>query len=208
MPRNPLCRRALPQNGHHTIKRRCQAISNRDQLINEKIRAAEVRLVGAEGEQLGIMPRERAQALADSQNLDLVLIAPGAAPPVCRLMDYSKFKFEQSKREREQRKNQKIVEIKEIRMSLGIDVGDLNVKLKNAHKFLQAGDKVKVSIRFRGREMTHPQIGQQLMQRIIEACAELATAEKAPKMEGRNMTVMLNPKPVVTKREEKKSAQD
>ena len=136
-----------------------------------------------------------AQRLADEKELDLVKIAPTATPPVCRIMDYGKYRFEQSKREKEARKNQHIVELKEVRLSLNIDVADFNTKAKHALRFLQEGNKVKVSIRFRGREMGHPEIGLETMKRFAEVCSEVAAVEKPAKMEGRNMLMFLAPKP-------------
>ena len=162
--------------------------------INEEIHDKEVRLISAQGEQLGIMPLAEALAKAGDADLDLVKISPQAVPPVCKLMNYGKYKFEQSKREKEARKNQHVVEIKEIRMSPGIDVGDFNTKLKNAQKFLADGNRVKVSVRFRGREMAHTDIGRDLLNKFAEQCAETATLEKAAKMEGRNMSIFLSPK--------------
>ena len=134
--------------------RRCFAIANKELQINEEIRDKEVRLIDAEGNQAGIVPIAKALEAAAAKNLDLVKIAPNAVPPVCRVMDYGKFRFEQAKREKEARKNQHVVEIKEIRLSPGIDVNDLNVKVNHAKRFLKAGNKVKVSVRFRGREVT------------------------------------------------------
>ncbi len=163
--------------------------------INEDIRDREVRLIDEDGSQLGILPLKEALRVAQSKDLDLVKIAPQATPPVCRVMDYGKFRFEQAKKDKEARKNQKIVEIKEIRLSSGIDAHDFNFKLKNAQRFLQDGDKVKVSVRFRGREMAHTSIGQAQLVKFGEACAELANVEKAPKLEGRSMTMFLAPKP-------------
>lgn len=162
--------------------------------LNEEIRDKELRLIGNGGDQLGIMPAEEALRIADEQGLDLVKISPQANPPVCKLMDYGKYRFEQSKREKEARKNQHVVEIKEIRMSPGIDVGDFNVKLKNAQKFLADGDRVKVSVRFRGREMAHTDIGKKLLDRFAEQCAEVANVDKGAKLEGRNMSMFLSPK--------------
>ena len=163
--------------------------------LNEEIRDSEIRLIGSTGEQLGIMSAAQALEIAAEQDLDLVKISPQANPPVCKLMDYGKFRFEQSKREKEARKNQHIVEIKEVRMSPGIDVGDFNTKLKNAQKFLRDGDRVKVTVRFRGREMAHTNIGEQLLRKFAEQCAELANLDKQPKLEGRNMSMFLSPKP-------------
>ena len=163
--------------------------------LNEDIRDSEIRLIGSTGEQLGIMSAAQAQRIADEQGLDLVKISPQATPPVCKLMDYGKFRFEQGKREKEAKKNQHVVEIKEIRMSPGIDVGDFNTKLKNAQKFLADGNRVKVSVRFRGREMAHTDIGKDLLVRFAEQCAEVATLDKEPKLEGRSMSIFLSPKP-------------
>ena len=162
--------------------------------LNEEIRDKELRLIGNGGDQLGIMSAEEALRIADEQGLDLVKISPQANPPVCKLMDYGKYRFEQSKREKEARKNQHVVEIKEIRMSPGIDVGDFNVKLKNAQKFLADGDRVKVSVRFRGPEMAHTDIGKKLLDRFAEQCAEVANVDKGAKLEGRNMSMFLSPK--------------
>ena len=162
--------------------------------LNEEIRDKELRLIGNGGDQLGIMSAEEALRIADEQGLDLVKISPQANPPVCKLMDYGKYRFEQSKREKEARTNQHVVEIKEIRMSPGIDVGDFNVKLKNAQKFLADGDRVKVSVRFRGREMAHTDIGKKLLDRFAEQCAEVANVDKGAKLEGRNMSMFLSPK--------------
>ena len=162
--------------------------------LNEDIRDSEIRLIGSTGEQLGIMSAAQAQRIADEQGLDLVKISPQATPPVCKLMDYGKFRLEQGKREKEAKKNQHVVEIKEIRMSPGIDVGDFNTKLKNAQKFLADGNRVKVSVRFRGREMAHTDIGKDLLVRFAEQCAEVATLDKEPKLEGRSMSIFLSPK--------------
>ena len=162
--------------------------------LNEDIRDSEIRLIGSTGEQLGIMSAAQAQRIADEQGLDLVKISPQATPPVCKLMDYGKFRFEQGKREKEAKKNQHVVEIKEIRMSPGIDVGDFNTKLKNAQKFLADGNRVKVSVRFRGREMAHTDIGKDLLVRFAEQSAEVATLDKEPTLEGRSMSIFLSPK--------------
>ena len=173
---------------------RCFGISNVTHQLNEEIRDKEIRLIGDTGEQLGIMSAAEALQIAEERGLDLVKISPQAQPPVCKLMNYGKYKFEQSKREKEAKKNQHVVEIKEIRMSPGIDVGDFNTKLKNAQKFLADGNRVKVSVRFRGREMAHTEIGRDLLTKFAEQCAEAATMDKAPKMEGRSMTMFLSPK--------------
>ena len=175
---------------------RCFGISNVTHQLNEEIRDKEIRLIGDTGEQLGIMSADEALRIAEERGLDLVKISPQAQPPVCKLMNYGKYKFEQSKREKEAKKNQHVVEIKEIRMSPGIDVGDFNTKLKNAQKFLADGNRVKVSVRFRGREMAHTEIGEELLIRFGDGCAEVANMEKKPKLEGRFMTIFLTPKPV------------
>ncbi len=162
--------------------------------LNEDIRDSEIRLIGSTGEQLGIMSAAQAQRIADEQGLDLVKISPQATPPVCKLMDYGKFRFEQGKREKEAKKNQHVVEIKEIRMSPGIDVGDFNTKLKNAQKFLCRRQPRQGLGRFRGREMAHTDIGKDLLVRFAEQCAEVATLDKEPKLEGRSMSIFLSPK--------------
>ena len=162
--------------------------------LNEDIRDKEIRLIGSAGEQLGIMSSDEALKIADEQGLDLVKISPQAVPPVCKLMNYGKFKFEQGKREKEAKKNQHVVEIKEVRMSPGIDIGDFNTKLRNAQKFIADGNRVKVSVRFRGREMAHTDIGLTVMQRFAEACAEFGVIEKAAKLEGRQMLMFVAPK--------------
>ncbi|GKH50001.1 translation initiation factor IF-3 [Eubacteriales bacterium] len=148
-------------------------------------------MIAADGSQLGVMDTREAQRLSIEQNLDLVKIAPQATPPVCRIMDYGKYRFEQAKREKEAKKNQKVIEIKEIRLSLNIDIGDLNTKVKQATKFLQEGNKLKVSIRFRGREMAHPEIGHEVMKKFTEAVAEHGVVEKPPKLEGRHMLMFI-----------------
>ena len=155
-----------------------------------------MRLIGSDGSQLGLMSAAQALQKAMELNLDLVKIAPQATPPVCKIIDYGKFRFEQAKRDKEAKKNQHIVDIKEIRLSLNIDVHDFNTKLGHAQRFLKEGDKVKASIRFRGREMGHPEQGYEIMKRFAEALAEIANVEKAPKLEGRNMLMFLASKPV------------
>ena len=169
-------------------------IAKLDHQLNEEIRDKEIRLIGADGAQLGIMSADQANEMAEEQGLDLVKISPNAVPPVCKIMDYSKFCFDQKKREKEARKNQKVVEIKEIRMSPSIDTNDLNTKIKNAQKFLKEGNRVKVSVRFRGREMAHTNIGEKLLMDFAEACTEVASMEKNPKLEGRFMAMFLTPK--------------
>ncbi len=163
-------------------------------MINEQIRDREIRLIGSDGEQLGIMSAREAMKIAQEAELDLVKIAPNATPPVCKIMDYGKFRFEQMKKEKEAKKNQRVVEVKEVRMSPNIDTNDFNVKLKNAQKFLKEGNRVKVTVRFRGREMAHTSIGEVLLKQFGESCAEIATVEKNPKLEGRLMTMFLSPK--------------
>lgn len=161
--------------------------------INEQIRDREVRVVSDSGEQLGIMSSRDARRLAEEKNLDLVKIAPMAKPPVCKVMDYGKYRFEQAKREKEARKNQKTVEIKEIRLSLNIDTHDFETKARHAEKFLTAGNKVKVSIRFRGREMAHTNLGLDSMAKFAEACKDFSSIEKPAKLEGRQMLMFLAP---------------
>ena len=175
----------------------CLTIGKKDNniQINEEIRDAELRVISSDGQQLGIMSAKQALEIAEQKNLDLVKIAPQSKPPVCKIMDYGKYRFEQSKREKEARKNQHIVDIKEVRLSLNIDTHDFNTKLNNALKFIKHGDKVKVSIRFRGREMGHPEIGLETMKRFAEACSEVAVVEKPAKLEGRQMLMFLAPKP-------------
>lgn len=163
--------------------------------INEEIRDKEVRLISNDGEQLGIVAIQKAQEIAVEKGMDLVKIAPQAKPPVCKIMDYGKFRFEQAKREKEARKNQHVIEVKEIRMSPGIGENDFNTKLKNGQKFLQGGDRLKVTIRFRGREMAHTNIGEQLLRDFAAKCADIANLDKQPKLEGRNMSMFLSPKP-------------
>ena len=176
-------------------------IANTAHQINEEIRDREVRLIGADGAQLGVMSAREAQARADEAGLDLVKISPTATPPVCKLMDYGKFKFEQAKREKEAKKNQHVVEIKEVRMSPGIDIGDFNTKLRNAQKFLAEGNRVKVTVRFRGREMAHTDIGQKLLLDFAAQCAELAVLDKEPKLEGRHMSIFLSAKSAKTNKQ-------
>ena len=162
--------------------------------LNDEIRDKELRVIGSDGSQLGIMSAAQANALAEEQELDLVKISPNAVPPVCKIMDYSKFCFDQKKREKEARKNQRVVEIKEVRMSPSIDTNDFNTKVKSAQKFLKDGNRVKVSVRFRGREMAHTNIGEKLLLDFVAECADIATMEKNPKLEGRFMSIFLAPK--------------
>lgn len=163
-------------------------------IVNEGIRAREVRLIGANGDQLGVKTRQEALEIAANVNLDLVLVAPNAKPPVCRIMDYGKYRYEQQKKEKEARKNQKIINLKEIRLSPTIEEHDFNTKLRNARKFLEKGDKVKASIRFRGRAITHSQIGKTVLERLAKECDDLASIESHPKMEGRSMFLVMAPR--------------
>ncbi len=163
-------------------------------LINDEIKEKEVRLIDSDGSQLGIVSLADAKAKAEAKGIDLVLIAPQAKPPACKLMDYGKYKFEQGKREKEQRKNQRVVNIKEVRITPSIDVHDFNTKVNQAVKFLKSGDKVKVTVRFRGRELHHTQLGQDLLSKFGEAVAEVGNIEKPAKLEGRNMTMVVAPK--------------
>ena len=164
-------------------------------LINEDIRDKEVRVIDSDGSQLGIMSSKDALKLALSKNLDLVKIAPQAVPPVCRIMDYGKYRFEQAKREKEARKNQKVIEVKEIRLSLNIDTHDFETKVNHARKFLQSGNKVKVALRFRGREMAHTNMGIGIMEKFAQACSDVGNVDKMPKMEGRSMVMFIAAKP-------------
>lgn len=167
---------------------------SKDMMVNEGIRAREVRLIGQNGDQLGIKSKQEALEIAARANLDLVMVAPNAKPPVCRIMDYGKFRFEQQKKDKEARKKQKIINIKEVRLSPTIEEHDFNTKLRNARKFLEKGDKVKASIRFKGRAITHKEIGQRVLDRFSEACADVSSVESAPKMDGRSMFLVLAPK--------------
>ncbi|MDD3238778.1 MAG: translation initiation factor IF-3 [Lachnospira sp.] len=163
-------------------------------MINEQIRDKEVRVVGEEGEQLGVMSPKDAMKLANEANVDLIKIAPSAKPPVCKLMDYGKFKYEQVRKDKEAKKKQKTVEVKEVRLSPNIDVNDLNTKSNAARKFLEKGNKVKVSLRFRGREMAHVNDSRHILIEFAENLSDIAVVDKAPKMEGRSMTMFLTVK--------------
>lgn len=169
-------------------------ISKQELQINEEIRDKEVLLIDVDGKKLGVISAREAQKMAYDKDLDLVKIAPQAKPPVCRILDYGKYCFEQAKREKEARKNQKIVEIKEIRMFSAIDTHDFNTKVNQAVKFLQSGDKIKVSVRFRKRAIAHPQLGEELLERFKEACAEAGVVDKPAKMEGRSIVMFMSPK--------------
>ena len=166
----------------------------KDMMVNDGIRARDLRLIDQNGEQLGVKSKAEALQIAERANLDVVLVAPNAKPPVARIMDYGKFRFEQQKKDREARKKQKVINIKEVRLSPTIDVNDFNTKLRNARKFLEKGDKVKASIRFKGRAITHKEIGQKVLDRLAEETADLATVEQKPKMDGRSMFLVLAPK--------------
>ena len=186
---------------------RCMVIAL-DLMINEEIRDREVRLIDENGEQLGVMPTQKAMELAEERGLDLAKIQPTAKPPVCKLMDYDKYRYEQSRRERENRKNQRVVAIKEVQLSATIEENDVLTKAKMAQKFLQGGDKVKVSIRFRGRQITHSEIGMKVMQDFAERCAEVSTVERRPLMDGRHMIMVLAPKAAKASFAEKKAARE
>lgn len=169
-------------------------INKNELMVNEEIKEAEVRLIDNEGGLIGIMSSDEALKIAYQKNLDMVLIAPTAKPPVCKIMDYNKYIFDMAKKERENRKNQKVVNIKEVRLGLGIGEHDFQVKVKGALKFLKDGDKVKVTVRFGGREMNHTEDGEVLIDRFADAVSELGIMEKRPKLEGKRMSVIINPK--------------
>ena len=173
---------------------RCLTISKQELQINEEIRDKEVLVIDADGTKLGVLSSKEAQQIAFDKDLDLVKIAPNATPPVCRVMDYGKYCFEQAKREKEARKNQKIVSIKEIRMFSTIDTHDFETKVNQAVKFLQGGDKLKVSVRFRKRAIAHPELGNELLDRFKEAVSTVGTVEKPAKMEGRSLVMFVSPK--------------
>ena len=160
-------------------------------MINEQIRDKEVRLIGADGEQLGIVSSKEAQKLAEEAGLDLVKIAPTAKPPVCKIIDYGKYRYEQARKEKEAKKKQKTVELKEIRLSPNIDTNDLNTKINSAKKFIEKGNKVKITLRFRGREMAHMNQSKYILDDFAEALADVAVVEKAPKVEGRSIGMVL-----------------
>lgn len=163
--------------------------------MNDRIRAPEIRLIGAEGENVGVVTPSRGMELADAAGLDLVEISPNAVPPVCKIMDFGKFKYEQQKRESEARKKQKIIEIKEVKFRPNTDTNDYDVKMRNVFKFLENGDKVKISLRFRGREMAHQDLGRQLLERVAEDTKDAGRVENFPKMEGRQMIMLIGPLP-------------
>lgn len=163
--------------------------------VNDRIRADEIRLIGAEGENLDVVTPERGIELAEAVGLDLVEISPNASPPVCKIMDFGKYKYEQQKRESEARKKQKIIEVKEVKFRPNTDIHDYDVKMRNVFKFLENGDKVKVTLRFRGREMAHLELGRNLLERVADDTQEIGRIENMPKMEGRQMVMMIGPLP-------------
>ncbi len=169
------------------------SINNKDLFINEQIRDREVRVIDVNGEQLGIMPINRALSIAEDKQLDLVKIAPHAKPPVCKIMDYGKYRFDMEKKQKEARKNQRVINVKEVRLSATIEEHDLGVKARNADKFLKSGDKVKVSIRFRGREMAHTKVGYEIMDQFKSMLTSEYVVESKPRLEGRNMIMVLGP---------------
>lgn len=169
-------------------------VINKEHLINEEIRVKELRVVSPDGEQLGIMPTKQALEMAEMRQLDLVLIAPKAEPPVARIMDYGKFVYEQQKKEKEAKKKQKVITVKEVRITPNIEEHDLNVKAKNAEKFLKDGDKVKVTVKFRGREADYAHFGEEILNRFYEKIKEVGQIEKPAKLEGKNMTMVIAPK--------------
>ncbi len=179
--------------GYSNYIRRFRTISD-NHLINEEIRGKEFRVIAADGEQLGTLSAKDARKAADDRNLDLVLIAPKAKPPVCKIIDYGKFRYEQTKKDKEAKKKQTVISIKEVRMSPNIEQHDIDTKLRNARKFILKGDKLKVSIRFRGREMAHTSVGKDILLDIAQSLSDVAEIEKHPKMEGRSMVMFLAPK--------------
>lgn len=173
---------------------RCRTISKEELRINEEIRSKEIRLVSETGEQLGVMSPKEALKIAVSRGLDLVEVAPGAIPPVCKIMDHGRFKYEQSKREREARKKQHVINVKEVKLRPNIEEHDFQVKTRSAIRFLEDGDKVKVTIMFRGREVSHPELGKELLEKVAAMAVDYAIVEKDPKLEGKNMIMFLSPK--------------
>lgn len=174
--------------------RRCAAISRDSLRINEQIYIREVRVTSVTGEQLGIMPTREALRMAEEQHLDLVEVAPKAKPPVCRIMDFGKFRYEQQKREKEAKKKQKVISIKEVKLRPNIEQHDFDVKLKNALRFVEDGNKVKVTIMFRGRELSHPELGKEVLGRVAERLGDAVSIERNAKLEGKNMTMIVAPK--------------
>lgn len=174
--------------------------------INEEIRIREVRVTGADGESLGIMQTRDALRMAEEQHLDLVEVAPKAKPPVCRIMDFGKYRYEQQKREKEARKKQKVITIKEVKLRPNIEQHDFDVKLKNALRFVQEGNKVKVTIMFRGRELSHPELGKELLEKLADQLKDMVSVERTAKLEGKNMTMILAPKPQKSSKSSKTQA--
>lgn len=170
------------------------AIDNKQTRLNEEITASEVRLIGSDGQQIGIVPLQEALTAAEESELDLVEIVPTAKPPVCRVMDYGKFLFDENKKKHAAKKKQKQIQIKEVKFRPGTDEGDYQIKMRNVTRFLDHGDKVKITLRFRGREMAHQELGAQMLKRIESELSELSTVEQFPKMEGRQMVMVLAPK--------------
>jgi len=169
------------------------AISTKELQINDEIRAKEVRIIGDNGEQLGVLQTSAALAMAYEKDLDLVLIAPNAEPPVCRIMDYGKYRFERDKKEKEAKKKQTVVEVKEVQLSCRIDTHDFETKVKHAHRFIGEGNKVRVVVKFKGREMSHLDIGRDILEKFEQACADVGTVDKRPALEGRFMSMIINP---------------
>ena len=169
------------------------AISTKELQINDEIRAKEVRIIGDNGEQLGVLQTSAALAMAYEKDLDLVLIAPNAEPPVCRIMDYGKYRFERDKKEKEAKKKQTVVEVKEVQLSCRIDTHDFETKVKHAHRFISEGNKVRVVVKFKGREMSHLDIGRDILEKFEQACADVGTVDKRPALEGRFMSMIINP---------------
>ena len=172
---------------------RCLAIATKDMLINDDIRAKEVRVIGSDGEQLGIMSGDAAKHAAAEAGLDLVMISPSATPPVCKIMDFGKYRFERDKREKEDKKKQQTVELKEIQLSCRIDTHDFDTKVRHALRFLGDGNKVRVVMRFKGREMAHIALGREIIEKFEQACSEAGTADKRPVLDGRFMSMVLSP---------------
>ena len=168
-------------------------ISTKELQINEEIRVKEVRIIGDDGEQIGVLATSKALEMAYEKDLDLVLIAPNAEPPVCRIMDYGKYRFERDKKEKEAKKKQTTVEVKEIQLSCRIDTHDFETKVKHAHRFLGDGNKVRVVVKFRGREMSHQDLGREMLEKFEQACEGLGTVDKRPTLEGRFMSMIVNP---------------
>lgn len=188
-----MCRLFSCLNLYYFI-RRCAAISRDTLRINEQIHIREVRVTSVTGEQLGIMPTREALRMAEEQHLDLVEVAPKAKPPVCRIMDFGKFRYEQQKREKEAKKKQKVISIKEVKLRPNIEQHDFDVKLKNALRFVEDGNKVKVTIMFRGRELSHPELGKEVLGRVAERLGDAVSIERNAKLEGKNMTMIVAPK--------------